>query len=158
MKHVLAELGITSGLAQGNLTERTDNTVQLFPVEEKKDYFVKKDGVTYAGTHLLLEMWGASNLDDPDLIEETLCNAARASRATILHAHTHHFSPYGGVSGVVVLAESHISIHTWPERGYVALYIFMCGDCDPYKAVPVLRQTFAPESIQISEHKRGLIP
>ena len=158
MKHVLAELGITSGLAQGNLTERTDNTIQLFPAGEKKDYFVKRNGITYAGTHLLLEMWGARNLDDPDLIEVTLCDAARASHATILHAHTHHFSPYGGVSGVVVLAESHISIHTWPERGYVALDIFMCGDCDPYKAVPVLRETFAPASLQISEHKRGLIP
>lgn len=158
MKHVLAELGITSGPAQGNLTERSDNTVQLFPTEEKKDYFVQRNGVTYAGTHLLLEMWGAHNLDDPELIEETLCDAARAANATILHAHTHHFSPYGGVSGVVVLAESHISIHTWPERGFLALDIFMCGDCDPYKAVPVLRETFAPESIQISEHKRGLIP
>lgn len=158
MKHVLAELGITSGYAQGNLTEQSNNTVQLFPVEEKRDYFVKRNGVTYAGTHLLLEMWGAHHLDEPDLIEETLCDAARAAGATILHAHTHRFSPYGGVSGVIVLAESHISIHTWPERGYVALDIFMCGDCDPYKAVPVLRETFAPESLQISEHKRGLIP
>lgn len=158
MKHVLAELGITSGYAQGNLTEQSNNTVQLFPVEEKRDYFVKRNGVTYAGTHLLLEMWGAHHLDEPDLIETTLCDAARAAGATILHAHTHRFSPYGGVSGVIVLAESHISIHTWPERGYVALDIFMCGDCDPYKAVPVLRETFAPESLQISEHKRGLIP
>jgi len=104
MKNVLAELGITSGFAQGNLTERSDNTVPLFPDEERRDYFVKRNGVTYAGTHLLLEMWGADNLDHPDLIETALCNAARAADATILHAHTHHFSPYGGVSGVVVLA------------------------------------------------------
>ena len=158
MKNVLAELGITSGFAQGNLTDKSDNTVQLFPIEEKKDYFVKKNGISYAGTHLLLEMWGAENLDDPELIETALCDSARTAGATILHAHTHHFSPFGGVSGVVVLAESHISIHTWPERGYVALDIFMCGECDPYKAVPVLRQAFTPDSLQISEHKRGLIP
>jgi S-adenosylmethionine decarboxylase len=61
------------------------------------------------------------------------------------------------VSGVVVLAESHISIHTWPERGYAAIDIFMCGNCDPYKAIPALKATFAPNGIQVSESKRGLV-
>lgn len=159
LKNVLAELGITSGPAQGNvLREQSNSNVTPFPVEEKRDYFVHKNGVAYAGTHLLLEMWGAHRLDDPGHVEQALCDAARAASATILHVHTHHFSPYGGVSGVVVLAESHISVHTWPERSFVALDIFMCGECDPYKAIPVLREAFAPASIQLSEHKRGLTP
>ena len=62
--------------------------------------------------------------------------------ATILHSHFHHFGPDGGVSGVVVLAESHISIHTWPERDFAAVDIFMCGACDPYRSLPVLKAAF----------------
>lgn len=158
-QNVLAELGITSGFAQGNQSKiQHSSNVTPFPVEEKRDYFVNRNGLVFAGTHLLVEMWGAHRLDEPEHIETALCEAARAGGATILHAHTHHFSPYGGVSGVVVLAESHISIHTWPERSFVALDIFMCGECDPYKSVPVLREAFTPDSVQLSEHKRGLIP
>ena len=159
VKTVLAELGITSEPVPEVAYDAADNEkIKQFPASEKKDYFVERDGVKFAGTHLLIELWGAGNLDDPDLIETTLCEAARVSGATILHSHMHRFSPYGGVSGVVVLAESHISIHTWPERSYAALDVFMCGDCDPYKAIPVLRRTFEPENVQLAEHKRGLIP
>ncbi len=159
VKTVLAELGITSEPALEVTFDAADNEkIKQFPASEKKDYFVERDGVRFAGTHLLIELWGAANLDDPGLIETTLCEAARASGATILHAHMHRFSPYGGVSGVVVLAESHISIHTWPERSYAALDVFMCGDCDPYKAIPVLRQAFEPDNVQIAEHRRGLLP
>ena len=61
------------------------------------------------------------------------------------------------MSGVAVLAESHISIHTWPERGYAALDVFMCGTAMPHKAVPVLRQAFKPSSVQFVEHRRGLV-
>jgi S-adenosylmethionine decarboxylase len=74
--------------------------------EAQKDYFVEKDGVKFAGTHLLLDLWGASNLTDPGLIDRALRDAAEAADATILHSHFHHFGPDGGVSGVVVLAES----------------------------------------------------
>ena len=111
----------------------------------------------YAGTHLIIDLWGATNLTDPDHIDAVLREAAEISGATILHGHFHHFSPNGGVSGVLVLAESHISIHTWPERDYAALDIFMCGECDPYKAIPVLRKGFGPERVQLAEHKRGLV-
>jgi S-adenosylmethionine decarboxylase len=112
---------------------------------EQKDYFVEKDGVKFAGTHLLLDLWGSSNLTE-------------AAEATILHSHFHHFGPDGGVSGVLVLAESHISIHTWPERDFAAVDIFMCGACNPYHSLPVLKETFAPKSILLSEQRRGLIP
>ncbi|PCI42482.1 MAG: adenosylmethionine decarboxylase [Rhodospirillaceae bacterium] len=130
----------------------------LYPViDNDKDYFVEKDGVRYAGNHLLVEIWGGSNLDDPKIIEDALCQAALDAKATILHAHFHHFSPYSGVSGVVVLAESHISIHTWPERNYAAIDLFMCGECDPYDSIDALKRAFQPESIEVSLHKRGII-
>ena len=125
-------------------------------VENKNDYFVEKDGVRFAGTHLILDLWQASNLTDPKFIAEVLERAARAASATVLHTHMHHFSPNGGVSGVVVLAESHISIHTWPERNYAAIDIFMCGKCDAYRSIPVLREAFSAGDVQLTEHRRGL--
>ena len=101
---------------------------------------------------------GGSNLTDPELIDRALRDAAEAANATILHSHFHHFGPDGGVSGVLVLAESHISIHTWPERDFAAMDIFMCGACNPYHSLPVLKDVFAPKSILLSEQRRGLIP
>lgn len=117
--------------------------------------YVSKDGILFAGTHLLIDLWGATNLNSPEEIEKTLRECAIEAGATILHSHMHHFQPQG-VSGVVVLAESHISIHTWPERGYAALDVFMCGNADPYKAIDILKSYFNPSSIQVSESKRGV--
>lgn len=122
-----------------------------------KDHFVERDGVKFAGTHLLIELWSAKNLGDMTITDQMLRDATEAAGATLLHIHLHHFGPNAGLSGVAVLAESHISIHTWPERGYAALDIFMCGSCDPYKAIPVLRRAFEPGVVQLSEQKRGVI-
>ncbi len=119
------------------------------------DYFVEKDGVRFAGTHLLIDMWGAINLTAISLIEKALCDAATAAKATILHVHLKQFTENGGVSGVLVLAESHISIHTWPERSFAALDIFMCGECDPHKTLPVLEKAFQPNNIELTEQRRG---
>jgi len=124
---------------------------------EKTDYFVERDGMKFAGTHLLIDIWGAGRLDDPDHIDESLRAAAIATGATILHSHFHHFSPNGGVSGVVVLAESHISIHTWPERDFAALDIFVCGDCDPHLAIPLIQAAFSPTRIDLDEKRRGRV-
>jgi S-adenosylmethionine decarboxylase len=148
--NALAQLGMVS-------ESPSENQTTILPVEPAKDYFVERDGVKFAGMHLLIDMWGAKNLDDPGLIDRTLCAGAIASGATILHSHFHHFTPNGGVSGVVVLAESHISIHTWPERDFAALDVFMCGACDPYKVIPFLREAFGATGLQVSEQKRGLI-
>ena len=125
--------------------------------EELVDYFVERDGVKCAGVHLLLELWDAAHLNDGPYIEAALRDAATAAKATVLHAHVHQFSSSGGLSGVAILAESHISIHTWPERNYAAIDIFMCGQCDPYDAVPALRQALRPGSMQINEAKRGIV-
>lgn len=120
------------------------------------DYFVHQDGVSFAGRHLLVDMWQASRLDDIEHIEASLTRAAEASGATVLNTDFHQFSDTGGVSGVVILAESHISIHTWPERDFAAIDIFMCGSCDPYKALPLLKEAFAADSLTLNESKRGL--
>ena len=121
-------------------------------------YFVEREGLTFAGTHLLIDLWGARDLDSLEQAEQALREAAAAVGATLLSVDLHHFAPNGGVSGVAVLAESHISVHTWPEKGYAALDIFVCGDCDPYKAMPVFRRAWQPTHIQLAEQKRGLMP
>lgn len=126
--------------------------------EHPQDLFIEKDGVKFAGTHLILDCWGASKLDDLDFIEQALRDAIDVTGATLLHIHLHHFTPNGGISGVAVLAESHISIHTWPERDYAALDIFMCGDTEPEKAIEVIQKAFQPNSLNVSKHLRGIVP
>ena len=127
------------------------------PQDERLDFFVTRDGMTYAGEHLILDLYGAERLDDPQLIETVLVDAARKAGATVLSCDFHHFQPNGGVSGVIVLAESHISIHTWPERNFAALDVFMCGDCRPINTVEVIREAFSPERIGLSEIRRGVV-
>ncbi len=164
MVHALAaNLGMHSGTTPrktlGETVTAANEEGQAWPaIDNGKDYYVTRDGVKFAGTHLLIDLWGASRLDDIDLVEDTLRHCATVAGATILHCHLHHFQPNGGISGVLVLAESHISIHSWPERGYAALDVFMCGECDPYKAIPVLKQAFTPATVTLAENKRGLIP
>jgi S-adenosylmethionine decarboxylase len=120
-----------------------------------KDYYIERRGVRFAGSHLIIDLWEASNLDSVEAIELALRRCVKAAGATLLHIHLHHFSPNGGVSGVAVLAESHISIHTWPERGYAALDVFMCGAADPYATIDVLKHAFRPERVAIGEQMRG---
>ncbi len=123
--------------------------------DARKDYFIERDGVRYAGTHLIVDLWDAEGLDDLSHVDATLRECVEAAGATLLHIHLHHFTPNGGVSGVAVLAESHISIHTWPEHGYAALDIFMCGDARPHEGVEVLRTSFRPGRIAVDEILRG---
>ena len=151
--NALAQLGMVSELPSEN--QMTIATLPVFEEEDRKDYFVEKDGMRFAGVHLLADLWDADNLSDPVHIDMALRAAALRAGATILHSHFHHFSPNGGVSGVVVLAESHISIHTWPERHFAAIDIFMCGDCNPHDAIPVLRDAFTPGRVVLDEQRRG---
>ena len=122
--------------------------------ETTSPYYVEEDGVRFAGTHLLIDMWGGVGLDDVHGIEAALTEAVAAAGATLLNIDLHQYSP----SGVAILAESHMSIHTWPETGYAAIDIFVCGACDAEKAVPVLRTHFRPAEIRLTKHRRGLRP
>jgi S-adenosylmethionine decarboxylase len=117
-------------------------------------HFAVRNGVRCAGVHLIVDLHGAEGLDDIDLIEATLRRCVDAAQATLLHIHLHHFQP-NGVSGVAVLAESHISIHTWPDAGYAALDVFMCGHTHPRRTIDVLKEAFAPSKVVVKEQLRG---
>ncbi|MEM9724628.1 MAG: adenosylmethionine decarboxylase [Pseudomonadota bacterium] len=118
------------------------------------DHFIRRDGKVFAGVHLIIEVIGAEGLNDQARIERAFLDSIDASGATLLHLHLHPFEPQG-VSGVAVLAESHISVHTWPERGYGAFDVFMCGGADPYAAVPVLSRAFNAREVRVRELLRG---
>jgi S-adenosylmethionine decarboxylase len=124
---------------------------------EAEDHFTIRDGIEFAGTHLILDLWDAKHLDELNTMELAMREAVSTAGATLLHIHLHHFTPSGGISGVAVLAESHISVHTWPERNYAAFDIFMCGDAKPEMSIAVLKQHFYPERMEITEHLRGII-
>lgn len=111
------------------------------------------------GKHLIIEYHGCDPavLDDKELIETYLVKAVRLSGAAIIKPFFHQFSPHG-VTGVVVIAESHFSVHTWPEYGYAALDIFTCGDeirAEP--AVSFLRESLGAGHYSVMEIKRGLL-
>ena len=119
----LAKVGMDSGTRASEALPNSRETetknrlaVAATQTDEQLDHFVTQDGVTFAGTHLILDLWGCTGLDDEELIDRAFRKAIEVSGATLLHIHLHRFLPSGGISGVAVLAESHISIHTWPER------------------------------------------
>jgi S-adenosylmethionine decarboxylase len=126
----------------------------VVPASERDDHFALRRGVRCAGVHLIVDVHGAKGLDDIDLVERTLRRCVDAAKATLLHIHVHHFQP-NGVSGVAVLAESHISIHTWPEVGYAAMDVFMCGNANPDACIPVLREAFQAARVEVNEILRG---
>jgi S-adenosylmethionine decarboxylase len=144
------------GLAKPSTARKKAPVTVVAPalVEERQDHFATRNGVRCAGVHLIVDLHGAKRLNDIDHIEATLRSCVEAARATLLHIHLHHFQP-SGVSGVAVLAESHISIHTWPEAGYAALDIFMCGSAEPDNCIPVLRDAFEAKRVDVNEILRG---
>jgi S-adenosylmethionine decarboxylase len=122
--------------------------------EERNNHFAVRNGVRCAGVHLIVDLHDAERLDDIEHIEATLRRCVEASCATLLHIHVHHFQP-NGVSGVAVLAESHISIHTWPDANFAALDVFMCGSANPDACIPVLREAFSAKRVAVNELLRG---
>jgi S-adenosylmethionine decarboxylase len=111
------------------------------------------------GRHILLELKDCNRevLNNLDLLQDVLCSAAQEAGATVLEKHFHHFSPQG-VSGAVIIAESHLALHTWPEYGYAALDIFTCGDSvKPEVAVELLIKIFESKDPTIIELKRGVL-
>ncbi|MBU4472772.1 MAG: adenosylmethionine decarboxylase [Candidatus Omnitrophica bacterium] len=125
--------------------------------KKKKSVFCKGKVLNHAGTHLLVEIWNAKNISSPKIIKKILKQIVKACGATLLKVQAHIFSPFNGVSGVAILKESHVSIHTWPEFGYAAVDIFVCGKVNPYKALPILKQGFETQDLQILELKRGIL-
>jgi len=110
------------------------------------------------GCHILIEAYDCDPkiLDDIAVAEETMVNAALRAGAEVREVAFHKFSPQG-VSGVVVISESHLSVHTWPEFGYAAVDVFTCGDTvDPMVAVDYIRDEFKARRALTSEVKRGI--
>src|SRR2546425_11350538 len=109
------------------------------------------------GNHLVLELWGCSNLNSPTTVEAALRDIVEATGVTLLDLRVYPFSPIG-VTGVAIVSESHIMIHTWPEHGYAAVDVFTCGEQrSPDAAIPVIKEYFAPERIQVMEMNRGIV-
>jgi S-adenosylmethionine decarboxylase len=111
------------------------------------------------GRHLLVELYECEKevLDDLSSIREAMLKAARDCGAVVMGDSFHHFSPQG-VSGVVVIAESHLSVHTWPEYAYAAVDIFTCGTAvDPQKAAVVLIEKLGSRNHSLTEMKRGIL-
>lgn len=111
------------------------------------------------GRHIILEYYGCPMelLNGHEFIEEVMVGAAKAMRATLVSVHFHQFNPHG-VSGAVVISESHLTIHTWPEFGYAAIDVFTCGDViDPWAAHRYLKERFKPSKESIMEFKRGCL-
>ncbi|AGH87298.1 MULTISPECIES: adenosylmethionine decarboxylase [Ralstonia solanacearum species complex] len=126
-------------------------------------------GMPPVGEHLLLDLYGVSPalLRDAALLESTLREAADALGATVLHAHLHRFGAPGanapaeaggGVTGVLLLAESHLSIHTWPEHGFAAIDAFMCGTGATLAARAIFERALAPSRVDVRVTLRGGLP
>jgi len=112
------------------------------------------------GRHLLIELNGCNPkiLNDIKKVEEILVAGAKVAKATIIGTHFHQFSPFG-ISGVIVIAESHLAIHTWPEHGYAAVDIFTCGETlSPEIAAQYLVEKFQARHPSLVELRRGVLP
>ena len=112
------------------------------------------------GRHVLAEVYGCDPniLNDATAVQEILVAAAQAAGADIRAVTFHKFSPQG-VSGVVVISESHLAVHTWPEYGYAAVDVFTCGTAvDPWTAVDLVVGRFGAQQVTASEVRRGILP
>ena len=108
------------------------------------------------GKHIIMDASGCSpeTLNDLEALKQILVDAAEKANATVLNVAFHHFTPQG-VSGVVVISESHLSIHTWPEYGYAALDFYTCGDADPKIACEYVAEKIGAKHIHTTEIARG---
>ena len=140
MKQLLSSLHPNPGWAGGSTNASADATLANGQTSTS-------DAI---GKHCILELYDCNHerLDDEAFIRGAITDAAKRAGATLLHLVTHHFEPQG-VTGLALLAESHISIHTWPESGYAAVDVFTCGDHTmPERACQVLI-----EALEAGNHK-----
>ncbi len=110
------------------------------------------------GLHILADLWGVEStlLCSTERITEILLLAARAANATVLRHHLHSFGEHQGVTGVLMLAESHLSIHTWPEHSMAAIDIFICGSGQSELALNVIQAAFRAKDTQVHRIQRGV--
>ena len=140
----------TNRVMKDNIGKKVNNKIT-------KDHFIIEKNTMFAGKHLILDMWNPNFDNSIKTLEKLIKEAIYISRATMLHLHLHHFGKNQGISGVAVLAESHISVHTWPERNYLAFDIFMCGDTEPESAAYYFIKELRPKKKKLRIIKRGQI-
>jgi len=130
------------------MTKKTKRLIQRV-IEKRKQ--------KYAGIHLIVEFWNGKIIEDPKKIKQILIETAKRAKNTPLEVTIHKFSPRG-LTGVVLLQESHIALHSWPEINYIAIDIFTCGEKSmPHKALAYLKKVFKPKRVKIQKIKRGKI-
>ncbi|TXC76242.1 polyamine aminopropyltransferase [Luteibaculum oceani] len=114
--------------------------------------------MTALGNHIIVEYMGCipEIMNDVSVIEEAMVTGAEIAGATVINSTFHHFSPYG-VSGVVVIQESHLAIHTWPEYGYAAVDLFTCGEMDAWISFDHLKKVFGAKNYSALEMRRGAL-
>lgn len=117
----------------------------------------KPNKLKHAGIHLIAEFWNGRIVESEKELKEILVKAVKKANATALNIVVHRFEPQG-ITGVVLLAESHIALHSWPEYKYLAIDIFTCGDkSTPYKALDYLKKELSPEKVVLKEVERGAV-
>ena len=117
----------------------------------------QKNKIKYAGTHLIADFWYGKTINNEEKLRKILVTAAKKASATPLKVIIHTFAPQG-ITGVVLLAESHIAVHAWPEYDYMAIDIFTCGDKSlPEKALEYFKKEFSPKRVEVKKIKRGVL-
>lgn len=114
----------------------------------------RKTTWAFAGTHIIADFWGVK-LTDCEELEHALREAAIAADAEVLKVWSHSFGQGQGITAIAVLAESHISVHSWAEANFAAFDVFMCGKADPEKAIQLLVDRFRPSSFEVERYLRG---
>ncbi|MBD8015884.1 MULTISPECIES: adenosylmethionine decarboxylase [Planococcus] len=111
------------------------------------------------GRHVIAELWQCDfdKLNDMDFIEQTFVDAALKSGAEVREVAFHKFAPQG-VSGVVIISESHLTIHSFPEHGYASVDVYTCGDLDPTIAAKYIAEALGSTSSELVEIPRGMGP
>jgi S-adenosylmethionine decarboxylase proenzyme len=156
--------GAARAIGSFGFSHRRRGKPSLQPLTQGFEYEIaprslRQDDQRTLGTHLLVELYGcnAKTLERVAYVENALVRAAHESNAHIVSHFFHEFEPYG-VSGVVVIEESHYTIHTWPERRYAAVDLFFCSETvDAERALEVLRGAFEPEHVDVMLIRRGVL-
>ena len=121
------------------------------------EHFITEGQDIYVGNHVIADLWGGTNhLASTDILS-CLATACEDAGATVLFKHAHHFGEGCGTTGVIVLSESHLSWHHYPEVHLVAIDIFMCGTANPENALPRIREFWQPRTVDFNSMRRGIV-
>jgi S-adenosylmethionine decarboxylase len=149
----LFQLGMD--LTRSSTAQKEDfaQTRRAAHVEEKNEHAARSQ-MRPAGMHLIIDLFGAQRLDDLKHIKETLRRCAVATGARLLHIHLNRLPSNSSVSGVAVLAEGHISLHSWPQARNLSLHVFMGAATAPHASIAAVKEAFGPAKVVVREYPR----